>query len=97
MTYPQVTVFDWNEGNIEKSRIKHGITPIESEEVFFQKPLLLFPDTKHSSKEKRFIALGRTKNNIWLIISYTMREEKIRIISARMQNQKERKIYEKEV
>lgn len=97
MTFSKITEFEWDEGNIDKSWKKHGITPIESEEIFFQKPLLLFPDTKHSAKESRFIALGRTKQGKQLVISYTMRKDKIRIISARMQNKKERNIYEKEV
>lgn len=97
MTFSEVTEFDWDEGNIEKSNIKHGIKPTESEEVFFQKPLILFPDVEHSKNEERFIALGMTKKGRKLIISYTMRKNKIRIISTRVQNKKERSIYEKEI
>ncbi|MBU1071048.1 BrnT family toxin, partial [Patescibacteria group bacterium] len=45
--------------------------------------------------EKRFRSLGRTNKNRKLFISYTIRNQKIRIISARDQNKKERRIYEK--
>jgi len=97
MTFNKLTEFDWDEGNFKKNWNKHRITHIESEEIFFNKPLLLFPDAKHSGKEKRFIALGRSKEGKWLFVSHTIRDEKIRIISSRLQNKKERGIYEKEI
>lgn len=51
--------FDWDEGNIDKSYKKHGITPKEAEELLLDESLLLLEDIKHSNKEERFIAIGK--------------------------------------
>ena len=85
--------FDWDSGNIEKSWIKHKVSYKQTEEVFFNKPLRIFEDIRHSQKENRFIALGITNKNRKLYIVFTIRNQKIRIISARNQSKKERKLY----
>ena len=87
--------FDWNKGNIDKNWKKHRVHFKEAEEVFFNKPLRIFPDIKHSGKEDRFVAFGKTNQKRKLTIIFTLREEKIRIISARNQSKKERGEYEK--
>jgi len=87
--------FDWDKHNIEKNWKKHKVKYKECEEVFFNKPLLLQPDKKHSLQEKRLQALGRTKKNRKLFIAFTIRENKIRVISSRNQNNKERNKYGK--
>lgn len=84
--------FDWDSGNLEKNWIKHGVSPLECEQVFFNQPLIA-PDAKHSQREERFFALGRTDLDRYLFLSFTMRGQKIRIISARDMSRKERKIY----
>lgn len=88
--------FDWDEGNINKSWIKHFVSPQETEEVFLSTPLLLLSDQKHSSGEQRFIAMGKTESGRLLFVNWTMRGRKIRPISTRAMNFKERKIYEQE-
>lgn len=88
--------FDWDKGNIDKNRIRHKVTAKECEEVFFQKPLLLVSDARHSEKEIRFQVLGKTNKGRNLFLSYTIRNKKIRIISARDQSKKERREYEKQ-
>lgn len=91
----KITGFEWDKGNIDKSYRKHGITPNEAEEVFLDKDILLLEDIKHSKDEERFSAIGRiTKGNI-LFLAFTVRKEKIRIISIRVANKKERRLYEK--
>ena len=85
--------FDWDEGNKAKNWTKHKVLWQECEDVFFNDPLFIFPDIKHSEKEERYQALGHTNNKRLLFISFTIRKEKIRIISAREMSQKERKIY----
>ena len=86
--------FNWNKGNINKNWVKHQIKDKESEEVFFNLPLAVSLDKKHSTKtEKRFQALGKTNQEKKIFIVFTIREDKIRIISARKQNQKERRRY----
>ena len=86
--------FDWNKGNKEKNLIKHKVSYKESEEIFFNKPLRIFPDKKHSKTEIRFTALGKTDKQKQLTIIFTLRNKKIRIISAREMSRKERKRYE---
>ena len=86
--------FEWDEGNIDKSCQKHGITPKESEEIFLDENLPVSRDIEHSQKEKRFIGLGKTLENKILSVVFTLRKDKIRIISARKANLKERRAYD---
>ncbi len=87
--------FDWDDGNLLKNEIKHGIKWQEIEEVFFNEPLVLVKDCKHSSsKEKRCLALGTIDNRELLSVIFTIRYDKIRVVSARAMSKKERKFYE---
>jgi len=90
----RITGFDWDDGNLYKNKDKHGLDYWIIEEIFFNNPLLLHQDEKHSSKESRCYALGCSDNRERLFVVFTLRNRKIRIISARLMNQKERKIYE---
>lgn len=87
--------FDWDDGNIYKNKNKHGIEWQWIEEVFFNEPLLLLEDIKHSRDECRCFALGQTDEGLKLFVVFTLRANKIRVISARMMNKKERSYYEK--
>lgn len=89
-----VNEFEWDSGNLSKNWEKHLVHYTECEEVFQNIPLILFEDNQHSLKETRFYLLGKTDNNRKLFIVFTIRGSKIRIISARDMNKKERKIYE---
>ncbi len=89
--------FLWDEGNSEKNWIKHKVTRLECEEIFFNLPLVISDDLKHSSIEKRYYALGKSKTERFLFISFTIRNNFIRVISARNMNRKERKIYEEKI
>ena len=86
--------FEWDKWNLDKSYQKHGITPKESEEIFLDENLKVSRDVEHSQIEKRFIALGKTFENKILFVAFTPRGNKIRIISARKANLKERRKYE---
>ena len=88
--------FDWNEGNKQKNWEKHQVDYRECEEVFFNKPLLVSEDIQHSSQEKRYHVLGRSDAGRTLFLVFTIRNNYIRIISARDQSRKERKIYEQQ-
>ncbi len=87
--------FQWDRGNERKSLDKHSVFKEEAEQVFFNQPLLLLEDNGHSQEERRFHALGKTDNNRKLHITFTIRERKIRVISARPMHKKERASYEK--
>lgn len=89
--------FDWNKGNIDKNWQKHKVDARESEEAFFNEPLILFEDNKHSIKEKRYGIFGITNKKRYLTVIFTFRNYKIRIISARDMNGKERKQYEQKI
>jgi uncharacterized DUF497 family protein len=93
--FTKIAGFDWDEGNVRKND-KHGVSMSESEQVFFNQPLLVIDDTKHSQGEYRFHALGKTNEDCKLHITFTLRNtgETIRVISARDMHRKERKIYE---
>ena len=86
--------FQWDEGNTDKNLIKHNVQNWESEQIFFNKPLLVFDDPKHSLVEKRWAAFGRTDAGRLLVVVFTRRGKQIRVISARDINRKEKKFYE---
>lgn len=86
--------FDWDEGNKEKNWIKHGVDFLECEEVFYNKPLIVGDDTKHSTQEHRYHVLGQSNAGRMLYLVITVRKDKVRVISARDQSRKERQVYE---
>jgi len=86
--------FDWDDGNILKNEIKHNLKWQTIEEIFFNEPLVLLEDKKHSQEECRCAALGFTDNGMLITVVFTKRENKIRVISARPMSKKERIFYE---
>ena len=88
--------FEWDESNRDKNWIAHQVSVGECEEVFFNLPLLLHPDPAHSRAEVRNFVLGQTNAGRQLFIAFTIRNHKIRVISARDMSKKERVIYAKE-
>jgi uncharacterized DUF497 family protein len=88
------TGFEWDAGNITKSAAKHDVSCREAEEIFFNQPLIIAPDFAHSQTESRFRVLGRTDAHRLLHLIFTPRGDKLRIISARPMNHKERAVYE---
>jgi uncharacterized DUF497 family protein len=92
------TGFDWDEGNARKNE-KHDVTSAEVEQVFLNTPLLLANDVKHSQREPRFHALGKTDQDRRLQVTFTERGNGalIRPISARVMTRKERAVYEQAI
>ena len=90
----ECTGFEWDEGNRDKNWIKHKVGNSECEEIFFNQPLIVNFDERHSKAEVRFYALGHTDLHRKLFMVFTIRNKKIRVISARDMSKKERKIYE---
>lgn len=97
INFDLIAGFDWDSGNLRKSEVKHGVTQAEAEEVFFNNPLLVSADDKHSEEESRYLALGKTNKDRGLTIIFTLRQggTLIRVISARDQHRKERHLYAK--
>jgi len=92
----RIAGFEWDDGNSRKSADKHDVSQAEAENVFFNDPLIVVTDVKHSSTEQRLNALGKTTQNRLLHITFTLRQNgtMIRVISARDMHRKERKAYE---
>lgn len=89
--------FEWDKGNKDKNLKKHSVTDKEAEEVFDNDPKFIIENIKHSIVEKRYQLWGETNNKRKLSVIFTIRDKKVRVISARNMNRKERKAYEKEV
>jgi len=87
------TGFDWDDGNFSKNWEKHEVTYWECEQIFFNHPLITIWDEKHSNHELRFYVLGQTDLNRKLFVLFTIRDNRIRVISARDMNRKEKKEY----
>lgn len=92
----QCTGFDWDKANVDKNWIKHKVSPSECEQIFFNHPLVIQDDLNHSQTEKRFYALGHTDMKRFLFIAFTVRNNLIRVISARDMSRKEKKVYSNE-
>jgi len=94
--WKQVIGFDWDAGNERKSEDKHAVSRFEAEQVFFNQPLLVLADQKHSGNEERYHALGKSNDARLLHLTFTLRsaDSLIRIISARDMHRKERNDYE---
>jgi len=87
------TGFQWDDGNSEKNWISHQVAKSECEQIFFNQPLVIGNDEKHSKTEKRYYVLGQTDSDRQLYIVCTVRQNLIRVISARDMSKKEREVY----
>jgi uncharacterized DUF497 family protein len=75
--------FDWDEANAEKNWQRHQVTQEEAEDVFFNEPLTVRGDIRHSRREKRYYGLGQTSSGRRLFVAFTIRRKLIRVISVR--------------
>ena len=69
--WKQVSGFDWDAGNERKIDEKHAVSQFEAEQVFFNQPLLVLADQKHSQNEDRYHALGKSNDARLLHITFT--------------------------
>ena len=89
------TGFEWDEGNAHKNWERHQVSPEEAEDVFFNEPLAVRSDVRHSRQERRYYALGQTGGGRYLFVAFTIRRSLLRVISVRDMNRKERDAYAK--
>jgi len=92
--FGQYSGFQWDKGNIDKNLIRHHVENWECEQVFFNRPLLVLDDARHSVSENRWAAFGKTDGDRFLVVIFTARDNLIRVISARDMNRRERKFYD---
>jgi len=87
--------FEWDQWNVQKNEIKHGVSRLEAESAFYDPGYKLFEDVKHStSREARYILYGRSIENRPVMVGFTVRGARVRVITARPASRKERRIYE---
>lgn len=85
--------FEWDEANAPKIWEKHSVSTAECEQAFFNEPLVVAEDVKHSDGEQRYYVLGVTDQGRRLFLVFTLRDDRIRVITARDMSRKERRIY----
>ncbi len=86
--------FEWNEQKAQSNLKKHGITFQDATKVFQDPLAYIFDDEWHSTEERREIIIGHDQKNRLLLVSFTERNQTIRLISARPATKKEQKNYE---
>lgn len=87
--------FDWDAGNRTKSAKKHGVTAAEIEEVFWLGPAAAMGvQVSPAAAEERFSIVGATSAGRILFVVFTLRDGKVRPISARPANNWQREYYE---
>lgn len=91
--FPDVVGFQWDQGNAAKNWRWHEVTQAEAEQVFMNRRLLIAEDPKHSHREQRHFALGRTDAGRQLMVAFTLRGSLLRVISARPMSRRERSAY----
>lgn len=88
--------FEWDDANKSKIWLKHKISAEQCEEAFATEQIFSQPDELHSHKENRYILISKIKQPKFLFIVFTIRKNKVRVISARNMHKKEQNFYEKE-
>ena len=86
--------FEWDRSKESANLRKHRIGFDEALTVFADPLAGIFEDETHSESEQREIVIGHSARQRLLIVSFTVRAERIRIISARRATQREREEYE---
>ena len=86
--------FEWDKNKAEANLSRHEV-PFDEAKTVFDDPLYIdFYDPDHSDEEERYIVIGKSQQHRILIVSYTERNNKVRLISARKATRKEREDYE---
>ncbi len=81
--------FEWDIEKEQSNRIKHGVSFDEAITIFADPLELTIPDPDHSERESRFLSIGLSSQGRLLIVAYTERKERIRVISGREATAKE--------
>lgn len=85
---------EWDPNKADANLQKHGISFHEAATAFGDPFSLTIPDPDHSDDEERFVLLGQSFAGRMVVVVHTYRDEKTRIISARIATRNERRSYE---
>jgi len=86
---PQAPAFEWDPGKAKRNRHKHGVGFREATTVFDDPQAVTVVDTWHSGGELRWITIGRSDLDRWLVVVHVERGSTMRIISARPASRRE--------
>ncbi len=86
--------FEWDADKAAANLEKHGVTFAEAMTLFGDPLELTITDPDHSEGELRFLSIGFSESGRLLVVAYTEREGRTRIINARGATPRERKHYE---
>ena len=86
--------FEWDSRKDKKNLHKHGVSFQEASSVFYDTLAVTGTDPDHSEGEERLVTFGMSSSGRLLVVAHTERGDVIRIISARVATQHERRIYE---
>lgn len=86
--------FEWDADKATRNLVKHRVSFEEAQSVFDDPLYIDFYDPDHSEDEERYLIVGRSNQGRLLIVSYTERQDSIRLISARETTRTERAAYE---
>ncbi len=86
--------FEWNAVKAAENLKNHKVSFEEAKSVFNDPLLLTFPDPEHSDDEFRTINIGVSSHSRIILVVFTERIGKLRIISSRKATAKEKKLYE---
>ena len=86
--------FEWDNDKARTNLEKHKVSFAEAVTVFHDPLVASMPDLDHPGGEERFIAIGLSASGRLLIVIYTERGGRTRIISCRKATRTERRIYE---
>jgi uncharacterized protein len=86
--------FEWDSNKAIENVQKHGVTFQEASTIFGDPLAITFEDPDHSTEESRYVTFGLSLQKRLIVVSHTERGDRTRIISARLMDRKEKKIYE---
>jgi uncharacterized protein len=86
--------FGWDPTKASSNETKHGVSFLEAATAFHDPRSLTIPDPSHSAAEARWVLLGQSVAGRLLVVIHPHRSPKLRIISARSANRRERQAYE---
>jgi uncharacterized DUF497 family protein len=86
--------FEWDPEKDRANQSKHGVSFAEASTVFGDPLAQTVPDPRHSEGEFRYITIGSSSSGRLLVVAHTDRGERIRLITAREAESRERRDYE---